>query len=65
MLAAIFTLLIMLLPTTATLRSYLTAASITCCMREISEAKVATMTRPSASWITLSRASPTTCSDWV
>ena len=41
------TLFIMLRPTTHDLALVATAASITCCTREISEANVATMTRPS------------------
>ena len=55
----------MLRPTTATLRSYFTAESTTCCTREMSDAKVATITRPGASPISRSSARATTCSDSV
>ena len=55
----------MLVPAKAILRPCLAAASATCCMREISEAKVAMMTRPCASLNTLSKAGPMTISEGV
>src|ERR671923_52732 len=53
----------MLRPITPTRRSCRTAASITCWMREISEAKVVTMMRPRAAAKMASNASPTAASD--
>ncbi len=64
-LRAIFTLSTMLGPAKVILRPLLAAASATCCTREISEAKVAMMTRPLASLNTLSNAGPMTASEGV
>ena len=52
-------------PVTKTRRPCFSAASITICTREMSEANVATMTRPSASPITRSSVSATVCSEGV
>ena len=59
------TLSSMLRPTIPTLRWARSAASTTCCTLEIREANVATITRPGASAMARSKASPTTRSDWV
>ena len=59
------TLFIMLRPTTATFLPCFSAASITCWMREIRDAKVAIITRPGAWPMARSSASPTICSDSV
>ena len=64
-LMAIWTLPTMLLPTTPTRRPCLTAASTTCWIREIREAKVATITRPGAWPMTRSMVMLTTCSEGV
>ena len=55
----------MLRPTMLTLRPCFSAASTTCWTLETNDAKVATITRPSASPIARSSASPTTRSDVV
>ena len=62
---AIFTLSTMLGPASAILRPCRAAASATCWMREISDAKVAMITRPCASLKTLSNAGPITISEGV
>ncbi len=64
-LRAILTLSTMLVPARAILRPLTLAASATCCTREISDAKVATITRPLASAMTFSNAGRMTDSDGV
>ena len=55
----------MLRPIIKTRRSYFTAASITCWIRDTSEENVVTMTRPKALAMTFSSEAPTVCSDGV
>ena len=52
-------------PTTATLRSNVAAASMTCWMRAMLLANVATMTRPSSGSMISRKVSPTVRSDSV